>query len=359
MFSRERIPHGVFTGRIGGEPVVVEFEVIADDEPFRNAGKPLDREASFAGEYFYRASGLGIVLAGRRDADGSFTLHETGLQVLTYTGPVWKVRLQGERLIGTWRADVRSRVLRIALTRIGSAARKAGGDPAGNAALYDDELVRASPLRGPEREVAPGRAYREVTDPRFSVQAIELTRFPNRRAFVAANAILLADFDQSRIEAAGCSTPARYFPSNPFSQSARVAFFSASALSIATWIDYDCGAYPERDFLPVTLDLRNGTKVDWNRAIVDRASLIRAYRQRAAKRLRSGALGPWMRSNCLAIYIDPSAFPTDDIEYEIVPTGLLVSYALAHVVASCDVTAVLPSALARPLLAPAARALLP
>jgi hypothetical protein len=180
------IPCGAYTGAIGPYPIVAEFcvDIVTSGETAR------PRHAS--GRYYYRNHGVSIEMEGTPEAGGTILLQELvysekALRLMP-SGDVWRVRVTGDRVAGTWcrRCDAAptTKPLAVRLDRIGDI---------GTASLYDDgdgyhaEMLSYPLSRSAERSAEPAIAYTVVSDDRFGATMIELTRFPNERARRMAN----------------------------------------------------------------------------------------------------------------------------------------------------------------------------
>jgi hypothetical protein len=339
-------PNGTYAGTIGSYPIVAELG------PSYDFHIPADGKTTFGGQYFYRSQGQGIELEGKVRADGSIIVSEMkadGAGGVTSTGDVWRVRLSGTGVSGTWSGA--HATLPIALARIGGAAR--GDDPEQHSTdRFHRELVQTTLARGQPQSLG-GITYVTVSDRRFSLSSIVLSSGPSASVMAAANGTLSRDFALQRAVAYDCLIRARSYGTGLglYELKTRVAYAGVSALTLDRRGRYYCGgAYPSDNIAPLTLDLRDGSEVDWSHAIADRAGVTAAYAHEVKTVWKKSG-----RSDCTS---GPAMVP-DEYVYEIVPGGLLVHGLLPHVVAECEADVVIPSGRARSLLAPNARAVLP
>ena len=350
--SSAALPSGVYSGTIAGHEVVAELGP-SFDERYKPDGK-----TSFGGEYYYRDHGVGILLEGRRNDDGSLTVREiaspgTPATTLSPSGDLWKLRASGGALNGTWTSGSGGKPYAIALGRVGAASQTA--DPqSDDGDLFHQTLLHYTLARRAPQTAGLG-AYVTIGDTRFGLSGYQIVRAAPSAAIAATNRTLMADFDRRRFEAFDCLTTGRYAGSaGSYTENARIAYFGASVLTISRTIGTYCGgAHPNDAFVPLTLDLRNGNAVDWSRAIADAAGVAHAYTDGAPAALKKAGAPP----ECTD---DQNPLPNPDgYAYAIVSNGLLVHAQLPHAVAACETDVTIASTDAKALLAPKVRALLP
>ena len=346
--TSKRVAGYVYGGTIGSRKVVVEF-----GQAGSFAATPVDNQQNaFSGRYFYRDIGLSIRLVCTRQPDGSISVAELGWNAdrnLVPTGDNWTVRLEGDEISGIWHRRGGSDNLRISLQRLTYPARSSRKASNEQLSHYYIQLVDQPLVRGAQHIASPHRAYVTLTDERFQISGIEISRFPNTTVLSAANAVLVTEFNRRRSDASECLSDG---PSD-YSSNVRVATFSKVELSLDVRVSFYCGGpHPGEYFDPVTIDLRTGERVDWHRAISDPGAMLARYRKMGATRLEKDTSG------CYSLYADDAWWRDTELEYEIVPSGLLMRADFPHMAAACEVDVILPTAAARAMLDPAFRALL-
>jgi hypothetical protein len=331
------IPCGAYTGAVGSYPIVAEFcvDIVGSGETAR--------PRNTSGRYYYRNHGVSIKMEETPEADGTIRLQElvyseTALRLVP-SGDVWRVRVTGDRVAGTWcrRCDAgrTTKPLAARLDRIGNIR---------TASLYDDgdgyhmEMLAYPLSRSAERSGGPAIAYATVSDDRFGAAMIELTRFPNERARRTANENLAADLRQSRIDAFDCLGAANMLDgSGIWDEHLEVSRLTANVLSVDRRISYSgCAAYPTADAsAPITLDMRSGTAVDWSKAMVPgaEATLVRRYPRYVPD------------SGCPFSEL----FPGSGFSYWLTAAGLAIRPRFPHVAASCNIVVIIPNSQARRL----------
>jgi hypothetical protein len=343
------LPCGVYTGTIGAYAVVAEFCVAI---PTRG-GPALPGTVS--GSYYYRKAGVSIDLNCSPQSDGTIRLDELVESHKSFSlvpsTDVWRVRARGDRIEGTWchacapGGDAAS--VDVRLVRIGALSSHPDDD---DNDLYHQETLAYPLSRSGTHAAAGGITYVTVSDERYGVKTLELTSFPNERARLAANRVLALDLRNDRTNAFDCLGDARTSPSGSgyFAQTLTPSLVTVNLISLDERLTYFCGGpYPTTDdSRPITLDMRSGTVLAWTKALSPDAQhrLLRRYSHLVK------------HTGC---DLGATALQEGGFQFWLTAAGLAVRPEFPHVIAVCNIVAVIPYAEARALFSPGYRALLP
>ena len=163
------------------------------------------------------------------------------------------------------------------------------------------------------------------------------------------------DLDARASDAYDCLTNLAYSFGDagpPYGLKTRVSFISSKVASIDVRGEVDCAsASPSYVVDPITIDLRDGERVDWGAAVAAPLRMTAAYRARII------GVPPTCKDSGVQSIL--KALPSTEYSYEIRPGGLEMYGHLPHVIAACANDVLIPTPLARTMLAPAYRELLP
>jgi len=344
---------GVYRGKIGQQAIVLEIGLVKENHATNDAEGDQDAKAyPVEGRYFYARHGVGILLKGEPQADGSLALKE--YQSMKATGGQWKLTFQGERAQGVF---CKCNVLNPEKPGVSQAGisleRVSGGfDPefewsdegkSTDRAYYD--LLLEFPLKtGPEIRAGNGIAYAMRTDVRYSVSLPHLTRFPDAAVMDRVNTDLENELRLRRLRAAGCLFEGQLFSGGQWEEKTRVALFSRNLLSIvhdAMW--YCGGAYPDGGSEPLMYNLKTGRPLEMGdvfaRASKDSAKSGQVAEGPVHKALLALYLQHHGRSEkgCENVFDDrpPLTFYFDE-------KGISLEPELAHAIRGCGAAIVVP-----------------
>lgn len=257
---------GVYRGTLGRQRIVLEIGPVKENHRTVDAAGDEDAKAyPIEGRYFYARHGVGILLKGGPQPDGSLVLAE--YQSMKATGGQWRLRFHGAEAAGSFcSCDVRKRQaepqLEISLTRVSSEFDPELGWPEeapGADAAYYDLLLEFPLTTGPEMRAADGIAWAMRSDPRFPVALPHLTRFPDAGVMERVNRDLDAELRKRRLRAAGCLSEGQLSTGGSWEEKTRVALLTRSVLSIVRDASWYCGgAYPDGGSDPLLYDLKTG-----------------------------------------------------------------------------------------------------
>lgn len=346
---------GVYRGKIGQQAIVLEIGPVKENHATNDAAGDVDAKGyPIEGRYFYVRHGVGILLKGERQNDGSVVLKE--YQSMKATGSQWKLIFIGERAQGVFcKCNVLNPVKPgVSQTAISLERVSAGFDPefewtdegkSADRAYYD--LLLEFPLKtGPEIGAGNGIAYAMRTDERYPVSLPRLTRFPDAAVMNRVNTDLEKELRQRRLRAAGCLFEGQLITGGQWEEKTRVAFLSRNILSVVRQASWYCGgAYPDGASEPLMYNMKTGSPLQMGDVFAGAGKT-----QTGAKegKVRSGP----MHAVLLALYLQhhgrsekgcEEAFEDQPpVTFYFDEKGLFLEPDLAHAIRGCGMALIVP-----------------
>lgn len=297
----------VWEGTLGKAPIVAKFDPAVESDDV-NA------------HYFYRKHRHGIVLSGKRAADGGLALEEWAMDGSNDALPVWQLApAKGDRLSGEWvQGDQR---LPIRLRRVSTATLPATDDPALAELRANDPYVflqlQGLPLKVGKLETVGDYRLQWWREPTSGVELFRvLSGYSDARLTAVNRALARKHWGQVQgyLDCTASSL-------SDFETSTTLRYIGRDALSVSLFTSYYCGgAHPDFGDSPLNFDPRTGQELALEDVLWLGKGEPPVYGEGSNDAwfaYRSSVFAPWVAAQFGKLYPDEFSGETnDDCSYE-------------------------------------------